>query len=76
MHTRNDMHTHSQVALQSGEEILATAKIAKNNKDTTGAARSDISCLTALWVVGLEETGNGDHAGMYRLNGVIQLKAS
>jgi hypothetical protein len=60
-----DMHTHSQVVLQSGAEIVATAKAVKNNKDTTGAARSDIRCPTALWVVGLEETGNGDSVGKY-----------
>ena len=62
-----DMHTHSQVALQFGAEIAATAKAEKNNKDTTGAARSDIWCPTALWVAGLEEIGNGDGAGKYRL---------
>jgi len=42
------MHTHFQVELQFGAEIPATAKIEKNNKDTTGAARSDIWCPTAL----------------------------
>jgi hypothetical protein len=62
MHFRNDIHTHSQVVLQSGAEIAATAKAEKNNKDTAGAARSDIWCPTALWVVGqllgLEGIGN------------------
>lgn len=47
MHSKNDMHTHSQVVLQSGEEIAASAKAEKNNKDTTGAVRSDIWCPTA-----------------------------
>lgn len=61
------MHTHSQVALQPGAEIAATAKSEKNNRDTIGAARSNIWCQTALWVVGLGETGNGDGAGKYRL---------
>lgn len=67
MPSRNNMHTHSQVGLQPGAEIAATAKAEKNNKDTTGAARSDIWCPTALWVVWLEETGNADGAGKYRL---------
>lgn len=67
MHSRNDMRTHSQVVLQSGAVIAATAKAEKNNKDTTGAARSDIWCPTALWVLGLEETGNRDGAGKYQL---------
>ena len=48
MHSRNDLHTHSQVVLQSGAEIAATAKAEKNNKDTSGAVRSDIWCPTAL----------------------------
>jgi hypothetical protein len=67
MHSRNDMHTHSQVALQPGAEIPATAKSEKSNRDTAVAARSDIWCPTALWVVGPEETGNGNGAGNYRL---------
>jgi hypothetical protein len=68
MHPKNDMRTHSQVGLQPGAEIVATAKTEKKNKDTTGAVRSDIWCSTALWVVvGLQETGNGNGAGKYRL---------
>lgn len=66
--SRNDIHTHFQVELQFGAEIPATAKIEKNNKDTTGAARSDIWCPTALlWVLRLEGTGNGDNVGKYQL---------
>lgn len=42
MYSENDMHTHSQVALQVGAEISATAKTEKNNRDTTGAARRGI----------------------------------
>jgi hypothetical protein len=67
MHSRNDMHTHVQVALQFGAEIAATAKSGKNNRDTTGTAKSNILCQTTLWVVGLGETGNEDGAGKYRL---------
>ena len=54
------MHTHFQLALQPGAEIPAATKSEKNNRGTTGAAKSNIWCPTALWVVGLGETGNGD----------------
>lgn len=67
MHSRNDMRTHSHDVLQSGEEIAALPKAEKNNRDTTGAARSDIWCPATLWVVKLKETGNGGGAGKDRL---------
>jgi hypothetical protein len=49
------MHTHSQVKLQSGADILAIAKPGK--KDTTSSAatqRSNIRCPAALQVAGIE----------------------
>jgi len=42
------MHTHSQVGLQPGAEIAATAKPEKKNKDASDAVDSDIWCPTAL----------------------------
>ena len=47
------MHTHSQVKLQSGAEILAIAKPGKKKDTTSSAARSNIWCPGALKVVGI-----------------------
>ncbi len=54
-----DMHTHSQIALQSGAEIAASAMAEKNNKDSTGAARSDIWCPMTCGRWGKGKVGMG-----------------
>ena len=65
----HDMHTHSYVArVQFGAETWASAKAEKKNKDASGAAtrKRDISCPTALRVVGLDETVSGCGTQMHR----------
>ena len=47
------MHTHFQVKLQSGAEILAIAEPGKKKK-TTSSAPSNIRCAAALRVVEIE----------------------
>ena len=49
----DNMHTHSQVKLQSGAEIMAITKPEKEDT-TSDAARSNIWCLAALWVEKIE----------------------
>jgi hypothetical protein len=61
---KNDnIRTHSQVVLQPGATMGATAKPEKKNKDTSDGVKSDIlsgfHCPVALRVVGLEGTGDG-----------------
>jgi hypothetical protein len=53
------VHTHAHVESQFGALIWATAKPEKKTKNASGAARHDILCPAALWVVGLKVTGDG-----------------
>jgi len=64
----DNMHTHFQVKLQSGEEILAIAEPGKKKETTSGAAaRSNIWCAAALRAVEIEPLRVPEmaHRGIY-----------